>query len=161
MNYEKSASMMTQNGYEQAKQWLTLGHELAHAFDYSEGTIDNKLWYTNHKELYVKNSEKYATHIENKMRAEANLPLRTHYSAEKIFDENNNLITVKGVEGTRIINSNGRSLFYTYTHSYAIIDLRGISSGVVNVSDVKKMVVGHIYMGTGDLNKDLDYLVPQ
>ena len=57
--------------------WVVIGHEMAHAKDYlTRGIVECK---RNWAGFY--NTEKYATHMENRMRAEACLPLRTHYDA--------------------------------------------------------------------------------
>ena len=51
----------------------------------------------------IPNTEKYATYIENEIRAEAKLPLRTHYA----------IIGNKGYEPTRIIDKKTKkNLFY-------------------------------------------------
>lgn len=67
--------------------FLGLGHELAHVNDIWKGTIDRGNWFkagTDSKgnPKYVLNAEKYATHVENWLRAEHKLPLRTHYSPD-------------------------------------------------------------------------------
>ena len=67
--------------------WVILGYELAHKIDYDKRgkNVCNKEWFTfgwgSISEKIVE-SEKYATHIENKLRSEAGLPLRTHYIAD-------------------------------------------------------------------------------
>ena len=67
--------------------FIGLGHEMAHVKDVWKGTVDRAKWYdttdgNGNIGKPVTNSEKYATHIENKLRAEHNLPLRTHYSPD-------------------------------------------------------------------------------
>lgn len=47
---------------------------MAHIQDVWKGTYDGSLWVGN-----IPNAEKYATHIENQLRSENGLPLRTHY----------------------------------------------------------------------------------
>lgn len=62
--------------------YIGLAHELAHGLDGANGTIDGGLWFnittpTGTESVY--NAEKYATHWENKIRAENGVALRTHY----------------------------------------------------------------------------------
>jgi RHS repeat-associated protein len=64
--------------------FIGLGHELAHAQDQvSDGKIDYGKWYTPTGATEpVTNAEKYATHIENLLRAENGLKLRAFYSVD-------------------------------------------------------------------------------
>ena len=68
--------------------WVSLAHEMAHRKDYYLRGDDecNVSWYTmsvrtrNGVEFKkIPDTEKYATHVENIIRKEAGLPLRTHY----------------------------------------------------------------------------------
>ena len=54
--------------------FIALGHEMAHIQDVWRGTYDNTMWVKG-----VRNAEKYATHVENQLRSEHGLSLRTHY----------------------------------------------------------------------------------
>ena len=54
--------------------YIGLGHELAHIQDIWRGTVVGGEWANG-----VPNTEKYATHVENQLRSEHKLPLRTHY----------------------------------------------------------------------------------
>jgi hypothetical protein len=96
----------TQRGIQTSPLWLDLGHELAHVQDFIlNGNINFvTTWVENPTPPNepIPEAEKYATHIENIMRAQAGLPLRTHYASQGSG----------GYEPTRIIDSNGRSLFY-------------------------------------------------
>ncbi|SFF61066.1 RHS repeat-associated core domain-containing protein [Thermoflexibacter ruber] len=79
------SDIMTKEGIQESPLWLDLGHELAHTQDYltnGEGVYDK--WLDNPKDPHdpYKQSEKYATHVENIMRAQAGLPLRTHYATQ-------------------------------------------------------------------------------
>ena len=65
------------DGFQQ--DFTTLAHEMAHAQDRINGTMDNKIWYKA-GETEVYNSEIYATHIENIIRAEHGIALRWLYS---------------------------------------------------------------------------------
>ncbi len=59
--------------------FIGLVHEMAHAQDKWRGTMDNGTWYITNKGKTIYNSEKQAMHIENMVRSEHNLPVRTHY----------------------------------------------------------------------------------
>lgn len=63
-----------ENGNRTRPAFIALGHEMAHIQDVWKGTYDGSLWVGN-----IPNAEKYATHIENQLRSENGLPLRTHY----------------------------------------------------------------------------------
>ena len=56
--------------------FIGLGHELAHGLDDIRGTLNT----TKIPGYNFTEAEKFATHIENQMRSEHNVPLRTHYS---------------------------------------------------------------------------------
>ena len=74
-----SRKIPTTSGTDQknSPMWVVIGHEMAHAKDYLvRGIVACK---SNWAGFY--NTEKYATHMENRMRGEAGLPLRTHYDA--------------------------------------------------------------------------------
>ena len=103
-DFDLETKVMDEKGYNLMPNWLIMAHEMAHAEDAFRGTINNDVWgMVGDKD--VKESEKYATHIENKIRAQSNLPLRTHYGIIIYTD-----MTVKPV--LKILDSNGNSLFY-------------------------------------------------
>lgn len=56
--------------------FIGLGHEMAHGLDDINGTLNTSLIPGYSK---IKEAEKFATHIENQLRNEHNIPLRTHY----------------------------------------------------------------------------------
>lgn len=88
--------------------YIGLGHEMAHIQDTWKGTFDASTWTFAGKKAIL-NADKYATHIENKLRAEHGLPLRTHYT--------------QGVNSTRILHpGTNQSLFYR-----KIVTLGGVS----------------------------------
>ncbi len=80
--------------------FISLGHELAHSSDRLNGTLDMTTWYTvpindeDYKD--IPNAEKYSTHIENLIRAEHNIPLRSHYSIDTEGNPNGGKILKKG-----------------------------------------------------------------
>jgi hypothetical protein len=96
----------TEEGLQESPFWLDLGHELAHQMDFlSNGEKVLGIWVENpsEKDKPARETEKFATHMENIMRAQYGLPLRSHYMNEG----------KKGYEKSRILNSNGSSKFYT------------------------------------------------
>ena len=58
--------------------FTTLGHEFAHSQDRLNGTMDETVWFKGGDNT-ASNSEKYAMHIENLIRAEHNIPIRKYY----------------------------------------------------------------------------------
>ena len=91
--------------------YIGLAHEMAHVQDYWQGTFDSNTWVNlslgNNESINIPRGEIYATHVENKIRSEHGLPLRTHYAV----DANG-----KGVETTRIVTivkSGENSLYYS------------------------------------------------
>ena len=62
--------------------FIGLGHEFAHAYDKWSGTWDKRAWYF--QDLTIQDRKDiFACHIENMIRAEHSLPLRTHYGFSK------------------------------------------------------------------------------
>ena len=102
-------------GNENRPAYIGLGHEMAHIQDTWAGTIDNSTWVTVNG-ISIPNSEKYATHIENQLRVENNVPLRTHYGIDASTG------TRVGLESTRIITGVGNSRFYNQSNG----SVRGI-----------------------------------
>jgi len=86
--------------------YIALGHELAHRIDYSiNGKGTRPPWFKLPNGQIVSSSEKFATHIENMIRSESGLPLRTHYVVDTSSSSN-------GYGPSKIIDSDGNSLFY-------------------------------------------------
>ena len=87
----------------------TFIHELAHAlYDISGG--ETKLWFTvpqgeNYK--VVKISEIFTTHVENKFRAEKELPLRTYYAKNEYNQPYGPPIIAPGTRQSRYYKSDG------------------------------------------------------
>ncbi len=90
------------------EDFTTLAHEMAHAQDRIHGTRDESVWFSidgryvrNTKD--VRKTEIYATHIENLIRAENNIALRTHYisTSTKIIDQ---LVDVQDYTSLYFIN---------------------------------------------------------
>ena len=64
------------DGFQQ--DFTTLAHEMAHAQDRINGTRDENIWFSIERNN-IRKTEIYATLIENLIRAENNIALRTHY----------------------------------------------------------------------------------
>jgi RHS repeat-associated protein len=111
-NPNSTTGGMNQIGTENRPAYIGLGHEMAHIQDSWRGTIDNKPWITVGATT-IQNAEKYATHIENQLRAENGIPLRTHYGIDVSTG------TRVALESTRIISGSGISLFYSRSNGIA------------------------------------------
>ena len=110
-NPNSTTGGMNAMGSESRPSYIGLGHEMAHIQDTWNGTIDNSTWVTAGG-VAIPNSEKYATHIENQLRAENGVPLRTHYGIDASTG-----VRV-GLESTRVVRS-GTSLFYNRSNGVA------------------------------------------
>ena len=93
-----------QSGSENGTAYTALGHELAHSQDRMNGTLDMKTWYVTDEGKQVPQAEKFATFVENKIRAEHKIPLRRTYVENK---DNGS------PEVTSIIDSKRRSLYFS------------------------------------------------
>ncbi|MDE6079199.1 MAG: hypothetical protein K2G35_03950 [Duncaniella sp.] len=72
--------------------FITLGHELAHAYDDLNGTIDNNIWATVVKPplkvIEIYRSELFAGNVENHLRLEHGLPYRpAYYTHDNVYIE--------------------------------------------------------------------------
>ncbi|MDH6309444.1 RHS repeat-associated protein [Dysgonomonas sp. PFB1-18] len=77
----------TENGIQMSPFWLDIGHELGHGVDLSIRGLSKAMepWkMIGDDGRQIPNTETISTHYENFIRAEANLPLRTHYDKTKI-----------------------------------------------------------------------------
>jgi RHS repeat-associated protein len=107
LNPDAKQSTPTEKGSQLSPFEITVGHELAHGLANVQGVKFDK-WMDvpidedgNTKTL--SQSEIYASHIENNLRAEQGLPLRTYYSPD----------AAGGVYSpTRLLDSKARSLYY-------------------------------------------------
>ncbi len=98
-------SAPTEKGSQKLPFSITLGHEMAHGLANAQG-VAFKDWVTLPTEAgdrTLSQSEIYATHVENNLRGERGMPLRTHYSQDG--DGN-------PMSETRILDSKARSLYY-------------------------------------------------
>jgi RHS repeat-associated protein len=90
----------TEGGVSMSPFWLDIGHELAHIQDIKTNGVPqaNSPWLSKASDgVDVKTTEKYATHMENQMRADAGLLLRTHYVRQGFA----------GYDRSQIINNGG------------------------------------------------------
>jgi RHS repeat-associated protein len=105
VNPNADQSAPTEKGSQKLPFSITLGHELAHGLANVQGVKFGN-WTTLPTESgdrTLSQSEIYATHVENNLRGERGLPLRTHYSQDG--DGN-------PMSETRILDSKARSLYY-------------------------------------------------
>jgi hypothetical protein len=91
--------------------YIGLGHELGHIEGIWKSLItakNSKGWQTYKNDKgeveVIPNSELYATHVENKLRSENNLPLREYYASNPQQDGEN--------AGTKLINSRTNASLY-------------------------------------------------
>lgn len=108
-NPNGGAGVPTLNGADTNIPFVSLGHELGHAWDYTQETASEKVWISGetYETKNILNSEIYSTHTENLIRVENGLQPRTHY----LIDHNG-----KGV-GPRIIDTKGRSIYYNSSNT--------------------------------------------
>lgn len=97
----------------QRPTFISLGHELAHIKDSWSGTLDQSRWFSvpnaNGGFTPIPKAEIYATHVENQLRAENNLPLRTSYAADPNGNPAGPSILFPGTRESRFYDSNGNS----------------------------------------------------
>ena len=74
-------SLPTEEGMQEAPLFITLGHELGHAFRTAKGINDESLWDSFVSSTITKD-ELYASMYENFIRNEHGIPLRTHYATK-------------------------------------------------------------------------------
>jgi len=74
VNYDKIDNVNTTDGTQAPPGFVVLGHELGHAYSFVKGTQDLSVW-----EPMISKDEWYASVIENMIRSEHSMPLRTTY----------------------------------------------------------------------------------
>src|SRR5690606_35216556 len=90
-----------------ADPWLILAHEIGHVYSrhlFGE-VVNNKKWFTLSEPKNPNQAEILASHIENLIRAESGISLRTYYATET--NQNGNTI-YRG----QLIDSQNRSIFF-------------------------------------------------
>ena len=86
--------------------FIGLGHEMAHIEDNWKGTIDNSPW----GNTGIANSEKYATHVENQIRAEHGISLRGSY---RIDMSSGSPRIDRGTQIIDVVRSGNNTLYYS------------------------------------------------
>ena len=95
-NHNNSSMILTENGIEHNIPYISLGHELGHAYsDIIGGGCNNGIWYSIEGNS-IPLDEIISTHFENLFRSENDLPLRRRYS----------------IGGPLIIDKNRGSIYY-------------------------------------------------
>src|SRR5690606_25765277 len=104
--------ILTVNGLEATKMFVTFGHELAHIIDKYENPGNyNDIWIDMGEDKKpIRRTEIFATHIENQIRAQSGLPLREYYGISK--DESGRQFRLRG---TLLLDSNNNSLYFKQT----------------------------------------------
>ena len=106
----KGGYIPEEGGIRKSPFWLDVAHELAHRQDAlirgNKAALRPWLFFGNG--VIIPQSELYATHIENRIREESGLPLRTHYATVPCLDNRFSL----PVERTRLISPAGYSLYF-------------------------------------------------
>lgn len=104
-NYPTSDGKVTDSPF-----YIKLGHEMGHGMDPMKNSDLFGPWVggkTESKDDDISHSEIFASHIENKLRAENGLPLRVSYG----YNPKNK--TTKGVDiQTLLIDSTGNSIYF-------------------------------------------------
>ena len=77
---EGGISMLENGDYSTSRPpYIGLGHELAHAADKFYGKYDESAWF-HYLDKMIDRTEIYACQVENMLRFDHNIPLRTHYA---------------------------------------------------------------------------------
>ena len=105
-----------QNGGTTRDPYIGLGHEMAHVKDVWDGTINTKPWVTvtlaNGKTKSIPKAEIYATHMENQIRSENNVPLRVSYGVNALGGADPSTRIIKaGTSQSIYYNQNGITTF--------------------------------------------------
>lgn len=101
------------NNNNQRPSYIGLGHELAHIRDVWNGGADQTPWYNytdaNGNNQSIPRAEIYSTHIENQLRSENNLPLRTNYTVDPNGNPTGPNILFPNTRQSRYYDSNGNN----------------------------------------------------
>jgi RHS repeat-associated protein len=81
--------------------FIGLSHELGHAEDWANASYNSNEWLKLSNEGIISNAEKHAMHVENMIRAEHGLALRTHYAQDL-----GRLVAPALIPGTRFSSNN-------------------------------------------------------
>ena len=91
--------------------YISLGHEMGHSLDRVTHKLEDKgIWIVvdteKERDKQIPYAEISAMHLENKLRAEHHLPLRTHYTTDKYGDRG------------RVVDDNRNSLYYNSNNQH-------------------------------------------
>ncbi len=104
--------MLTVNGLEAAKMFVTFGHELAHIIDkYENPKRYQDTWATQSNGNPIHRSEIFAIHIENQIRAQSGLSLRKYYGLSQDAETGR----MSGLRGTLLLDGDNNSLYFRQT----------------------------------------------
>ena len=78
-----SSSGLDTDGNTSRPAFIGLAHELAHALDADDGSIDDRTWITYSDGRTFTRAEIFASHIENQIRAENGIALREFYGIDQ------------------------------------------------------------------------------
>ncbi len=117
----KGAKVPTEDDVVESPFFVSLGHEIAHRRDLiTNGNSIFNTWLTLSNGKTVKEAEKYASHIENMIRQENGLPLRTHYVLARTPSG-----ALSGFGPSALLNSDGNSNFFKAPATMEITDDNG------------------------------------
>lgn len=130
---------INQEGSTKRPAYVGLAHELGHAHDALDGTVDRTTWVTTSSGQAVPNAEIYASHWENRIRGENGLSLRTHYGIDN------------GTNIGSLLNTGGTSRHYTQNQVMPTVQFQtqgsilDVSFKVVPVPGTSTMVIPYKY----------------
>ena len=107
-------SGLDETGGRSRPAYIGLAHELAHALDWDDGSIDAGTWITYSDGSTSTNAEKYASHVENQIRAENKIPLRAYYGIDGGKGKGRLIIPGTRMSANYFMNVGGISIPYIY-----------------------------------------------
>jgi RHS repeat-associated protein len=127
-NSTKEYGVPSVDGSNERPPFIALGHELAHVLDKWNNTFNMGEWFKNSspdgKTKPVPLAEISATHVENEIRAEHNISLRSHYVLDKYGNPFGPAIIRRGTRQSMYYNKNGIT-------NYKPIRRKDIKSGII------------------------------
>lgn len=120
---DDTAGAPDENGGSYRPAFIGLAHELSHIVDVWRGTVNRKTWKVLPGEgdpIEVPYAELYATHIENRIRAENHLPLRVSYASllfgpegGRRFADHASLLLRPGTRQSLYFDCQGHTTYHT------------------------------------------------
>ena len=107
-------SGLDETGGRNRPAYIGLAHELAHALDWDDGSIDAGIWLTYSDGSTSRNAEKYASHVENQIRAENKIPLRAYYGIDEGKGIGRLIIPGTRMSSNYFMNVGGITIPYIY-----------------------------------------------